>query len=120
MPITVPDQAILDFRQAAFDLVCAVSQAPASLDPDFERVQDMHRSVYGGLMMAAQLLLGKDGYEILKMTLDSALKEKFGAPPDMSPSVLGTAAETGILKQWLYADRSAWNRPPNDANDAPG
>jgi len=115
MPLTFSDQALLDFRQTAFDLVCAVSEDPASLDADFERVQDMQCSVYGGLMMAAQFLLGKDAYSIIKMTLDSALEEKFWATPDMSPSVLATAAETGILKQWIYADRSAWNRPPNDA-----
>ena len=115
MPITVRDQAILDFRQAAFDLVCAVYEAPASLDPDFERVQDMHRSVYGGLMTAARLLLEDEAYALIKMTLDAALEEKLGTVPDMSPSVLKSAAKSGILKQWLYADRSAWNQPPGDA-----
>ena len=88
-----------------------VAQTPPSLNPDFEKIQDMSKNMIGGIRLAVTILFGKEASEDIFTAVNAALIAQLGYEPNLTPSLFLTAADTGVMKDWLYQDRT-W-RPPS-------
>jgi hypothetical protein len=99
--------------ELAMQLAESIATAPPSLNPDFERVMDFHKTMLAGIRLTISALYGNAIANAMFDAIKKVMKERHGMEFDMTPSVLNSAAETGAFKEWIFQDRS-WDPPPTE------
>jgi len=91
-------------------LVDNIITSPPSLNPEMAQVLDWHKSMVGGMLLSVRLIFGEESANVVREALDRATFERHGAKLDLSTALINSAAESGILKEWLYQNRD-WAPP---------
>ncbi len=85
--------------------------APPSLDNEYERIRESHRSVIVGLQVAVGLLFEPEDWKRLRDATDRVFFRKLGYVPKFSTRFSRGNDETAALKAFLDAAESDWSPP---------